>query len=104
MNQYVSRQHWRDVTPAKGFPQQALAERGAIIQDSAGRIWFGCDGLSMFDGVNWHHFDKDDGLSEDSITSLHEDAEGNLWIGTINGIIKYDGNRWKTFRIASNYF
>ncbi|MFC1556169.1 two-component regulator propeller domain-containing protein, partial [candidate division KSB1 bacterium] len=102
INQYVTRLHWRAITMENGFPQRALGVRGGIVQDRAGRIWIGCDGLSMFDGVDWHHYNKDNGLSEESITSLYEDENGLLWIGTVNGLIRYDGDIWRTIIMANN--
>lgn len=40
-------------------------------------------------------------LSESSVSKIIEDTYGFMWIGTSNGIVKYDGNSFKKF--DSNY-
>jgi ligand-binding sensor domain-containing protein/DNA-binding CsgD family transcriptional regulator len=37
------------------------------------------------------------GLPSDSITSLYQDAEHYLWIGTFDGLLRFDGAEFKTF-------
>ena len=65
------------------------------IQDRYGYIWIATDyGLSMFDGYRFTHFhhDRNDTTSiEDNITcSLLVDSKGRLWVGTSNGISRYE--------------
>jgi ligand-binding sensor domain-containing protein len=42
------------------------------------------------------YFSQSDGLVDDDVTALFEDKEGNIWIGTAEGISVYDGNSFKT--------
>lgn len=42
-------------------------------------------------------FTTKDGLPSDCVTSLMQDSKGYLWIGTTNGLAKYDGNKFTTF-------
>ncbi len=39
----------------------------------------------------------DDGLSQLSVRSLHQDRDGYLWIGTQAGLNRFDGERFETF-------
>ncbi|HMV26710.1 MAG TPA: two-component regulator propeller domain-containing protein, partial [bacterium] len=40
----------------------------------------------------------DDGLSYQSVYALYQDSRGYLWIGTISGLIRYDGRNNTVFR------
>ena len=59
-----------------------------MLVDSHGVLWIGTTG----EGLRRYHFGKftglrrTDGLSSDNITALYEDHEGNLWVGTRNGL------------------
>ncbi len=42
-------------------------------------------------------WDQDDGLPDNSVTALQQDAQGFLWIGTYNGLARFDGLNFVTF-------
>jgi len=42
-------------------------------------------------------YGQDDGLDNQAIVQLAQDAEGHLWIGTENGLFRYDGARFLDF-------
>jgi ligand-binding sensor domain-containing protein len=44
-----------------------------------------------------NHFTVKDGLPSNAIRSMNEDAQGNLWIVTDNGVVKYNGSTFKTY-------
>ncbi|MEQ1677299.1 MAG: two-component regulator propeller domain-containing protein, partial [Chitinophagaceae bacterium] len=39
-----------------------------------------------------------DGLSDKRVTCFHKDKKGFMWIGTRNGLNRYDGHSFKVFR------
>lgn len=41
--------------------------------------------------------DDQDSIPDDNVAALLEDAEGFLWIGTPNGLLRYDGYRFQRF-------
>ncbi|MBT4500315.1 MAG: hypothetical protein HOC74_21490, partial [Gemmatimonadetes bacterium] len=45
----------------------------------------------------WHTLGVPDGLPDNSVRSLLEDREGQLWIGTEGGVSRYDGERFVTY-------
>ena len=67
-----------------------------ISMDSAGDIWAGTmgDGLGKYSPssdsflVYRHHPGLAESISSDSICAIHQDSEGNLWIGTKRGLDK----------------
>ncbi|MEP2772566.1 MAG: two-component regulator propeller domain-containing protein [Fulvivirga sp.] len=55
--------------------------------------------LSMagFTQVQFVHLDIDDGLSQNSVTSLIQDHQGFMWFGTEHGLNRYDGYEFKKY-------
>jgi len=43
-----------------------------------------------------------DGMSQNTVTSIVQDKKGFLWIGTNDGLNKYDGHSFKIFTSSSN--
>ena len=44
-----------------------------------------------------------DGLPDERIRSIYQDKEGFLWVGTMNGLCKYDGySFYKYYKTGSN--
>src|SRR5579859_1610557 len=61
-----------------------------ILQDHNGFMWFGTrDGLNKYDGYKFtvyrNDFSDENSLSNNFISDLVEDREGNLWIATYGG-------------------
>ncbi len=48
----------------------------------------------------FRHFTTSDGLAQDSVTSIASDADGFLWIGTLGGLSRFDGEGFLTFGSA----
>ncbi len=63
-----------------------------VFQDSKGIMWFCIEsvGVCSFDGNSYSQFEYSEkdtsSLSNNFATSLTEDFNGNIWIGTINGL------------------
>lgn len=47
--------------------------------------------------VRFQHLNVDNGLSQNSITSMIQDSQGFIWFGTEYGLNKYDGYKVETF-------
>lgn len=78
--------------------------RGVTIEDIAedkyGRIWFAHhDGISSIDGSTVVNYYESDGLVSNSTWCIETDVDGNVWIGTIEGVCKFDGQRFTKFEL-----
>ncbi|HSH26812.1 MAG TPA: two-component regulator propeller domain-containing protein, partial [Wenzhouxiangella sp.] len=47
--------------------------------------------------LNLHHYDTRDGIPQIQISSVHQDADGYLWLGTFGGLARYNGDRFTVF-------
>ena len=74
-----------------------------ILIDSKDRMWVATSfGLSSFDGITWQSYD--DKLPSRTVTALEEDPSGNIWIGTDNGLVKYNNSSFQIFTSANSGF
>lgn len=49
------------------------------------------------DSLRFSRLGLENGLPDEVITSIAQDAEGFLWLGTINGLSRYDGTAFRNF-------
>ncbi|PHR85532.1 MAG: hypothetical protein COA59_00825 [Colwellia sp.] len=76
-----------------------------ITQDNQGFIWFATeDGLNRFDGKNFvtyrHNANNEHSIADNLIRKIFIDSEQTLWIGTQNGLSRYN----PIFNNFDNYF
>jgi streptogramin lyase len=96
---------WKNGTPSFTFIK-AVGENfiNCIVEDKNGHIWVGQDygGLTELDPVSGKPmavFGTRQGLPNNSVLSLEVDPDGNLWMGTGNGLSKLDisGSTFQNF-------
>ncbi|HZS46198.1 MAG TPA: two-component regulator propeller domain-containing protein, partial [Blastocatellia bacterium] len=93
-----NKEHWETLSLSLP-PQRATII--SMIADSKGAIWVGTwGGLIKYENQRESFFAGSQGLNDDGITSLAEDRERNLWIGTTSsgayrlsdeGVVTYRG-------------
>src|SRR5262245_34576495 len=47
------------------------------------------------------NYSMQDGLVANSVRCIYQDAKGFIWIGTWQGLSKYDGNKFTNFSTAN---
>src|SRR4051812_39576470 len=52
--------------------------------------------------ATWKHFSTEDGLTENTVLSMHQDRQGFMWFGTFSGLNKFDGCEFKTYKALSS--
>ncbi len=69
----------------------------SLIFDKTGNLFIGTYGDGIFIGKDGRfiRYTKKDGLTNNFIYAQVFDNDGNLWIGTAEGLVKYDGVRFK---------
>ncbi len=83
--------------PGDEYTQQVVRgfheEVTALIGDSQGNIWVGTynNGLCWFTGTTSSCWSTKQGLPDNSVRSLYEDDEQNLWVGFTSGGLE----RWR---------
>jgi len=80
------RPQWRHFSRPDGLRSLKVFFVGCDIR---GWIWLGTDqGVDVFDGRVWRHFDHTDGLAWDDCdgNAFWADADGSVWMGTGRGI------------------
>jgi ligand-binding sensor domain-containing protein len=82
-----------------GSPRYGNVQCG--LQDKAGNLWFGTteNGLYKYDGKSFSQFLVINGLTSNNITSILEDKDGKIWIGTEAGLCLYDGKTFANIQI-----
>ncbi|OQP56067.1 histidine kinase [Niastella yeongjuensis] len=59
---------------------------------------------SSFGQYYFKHYQVDDGLAHNAVTSIIQDNKGLIWIGTRDGINRFDGYTFKTCEYKKNKF
>jgi len=93
-------------TTQDGLPANQVT---AIAQAADGTMWFACTparsagtsrktaGLSHYDGQSFINYSPTDGLVDSTITALHVDASGALWLTTPLGVQRFAPRSIHTF-------
>jgi len=81
----------------KGIKESLLS----MEQDSAANLWIGTNNGAYYLDLKKQkstHFVAVNGLSDNAITDIYNDADNNLWLASQgNGLYKYEGDRYVIF-------
>src|SRR6185436_586380 len=89
------------------FPQRALPILLACSGLNAAPVPSSATPLPQTDGApSWEspqpqyrvtRWTAENGLPQNTIKALLQTSDGYLWLGTLNGLVRFDGVRFKTF-------
>jgi signal transduction histidine kinase/DNA-binding response OmpR family regulator/sugar lactone lactonase YvrE len=51
---------------------------------------------------NFDHYDTEDGLPQNYVSSIVQDKDGFIWVSTLDGIARFDGHTFLEFNISSD--
>lgn len=78
-----------------------------VFVDSQHRLWFSSSysGLSRLDEKNKKvtTYGKENGLSNPNVVSIAEDVSGYLWLGTLDGLFRFDPKTERFIRFGKEY-
>ncbi|MES2691542.1 MAG: two-component regulator propeller domain-containing protein [Bacteroidota bacterium] len=76
----------------------------SIFQDKDDHYWFGSNGKGVYryDGKTLLRFSTTDGLLNDSIRGIQQDKAGNIFITSMGGISKFDGQQFTTLHATAS--
>jgi ligand-binding sensor domain-containing protein/serine phosphatase RsbU (regulator of sigma subunit) len=76
-------------TAANGFTDKTVTR---IFEDHKGILWFTTfqDGVFRYDGTTFTNISTEQGLNDRLTWSVTRDANDHIWIGTNNGLHRYD--------------
>jgi signal transduction histidine kinase/ligand-binding sensor domain-containing protein/DNA-binding response OmpR family regulator len=100
------RMQFQHLTIEDGLPQNMIE---CMLQDKQGFMWFGTwNGLCRYDGYGFETFEeegKTQSLDNTFIYALEEDAYGNIWVGTRQGLSAYiyDRDVFQTPQLNQNF-
>lgn len=96
-------------TPAPTDTAQLSDYIVATLEDSRGDLWFGTvgDGViryspapSFVPGERLTYFTTNDGLADMVASSIVEDQQGHIWIGSHDGATRFDGTTFTAYKTA----
>ncbi len=73
-----------------------------VFHDSKNNYWFGSDGQGVYryDGKTILQFTTNDGLLNNRIRGIQEDKSGNVFITSLEGVNKFDGQKFTTLPVT----
>lgn len=74
-------------TTRNGLPSQYICN---CVQDKDGFLWIAtAAGVSRFDGTTYKNFNTSDGLGDNEVLDVYQDATGRIWFIPFSGALTY---------------
>jgi hypothetical protein len=102
----TSQNGWTTYTATLPSGNQSI-NSSALIVDNLGQIWEGYNNslssssaaFGVYNGSGWNFYNKTNTpiLPSNKVTSLAKDNSNNIWIGTPQGLVKFDGTNFTVY-------
>ncbi|MBO0935749.1 YceI family protein [Fibrella sp. HMF5335] len=71
-----------------------------VLEDRRGNSWFAStdSGAFYYNGKSFQRFTTAEGLADNRVMCIYEDKAGIIWLGTGNGLSRYDGKSFRNFK------
>jgi signal transduction histidine kinase/ligand-binding sensor domain-containing protein len=71
--------------------------------DRTGVLWIGYffGGIASLTGNSYRLYTTSDGLGAGSIRAIHQDAAGDIWVGTGTGLSRFRNGSWTTWTVRN---
>ena len=83
--------------PVGAPPRLRQAQIRSLAKSSTGEVWIGTNGGGLYrfepDGGIFDHDRTGDGLPNDVVYGILEDADGRMWLSTNSGLSRFDPSR-----------
>ncbi|MBW3545907.1 MAG: hypothetical protein KY428_09980, partial [Bacteroidetes bacterium] len=78
----------------------------SLFVDSKNNVWIGTNGRGVYryNGRRYEQFTTQHGLSSDVLFDISEDEEGNIWVGSNDGLNVYRNNAWHNINEKQGLF
>ena len=85
-----------EITQFPDTDKISLVEASLPYRAVNGDLWFSAehDYVYRYNGQEYLHYGKDDGLESSSIFNFFEDSKGRMWLGGWGGLFRYDGEKF----------
>ena len=95
----VVRWNGEELTSAGLPPSLNHVQALAMARDRDANIWIGTDsrGLLRLNSHGVDYLDEGSGISREAVTAVFEDREGNLWLGSANGLERLRDSAFVTY-------
>ena len=81
---------------AKDLVAAAIGDRSLLLNYVV--VLFPSSGLRGAERIHFGRLNTNDGLSQNSVNTISQDRDGFLWLGTQDGLNRYNGYEFEVFR------